>query len=189
MVKKYNKKLIVFLVLIVFIISLVTALYFLTPEEIVNTLGIRNAYLLAFVVAFFGGFSAGGSFAFISTIATLSIGGLNPIILGLVAGISLAIGDGIMFYLGSKGRELVIGKWKKRLDKVSHWTKRKAGKAIPFIAYLYIGLTPFPNDLIIIFLAIIKYPIKKLYAPIVLGDITFALLVSILAAKSLLIFN
>jgi len=146
MVKKYNRKLIGFLVLIVFIIGLVTALYFLTPEEIVDVLGVRNAYLLAFVVAFFGGFSAWSSFAFIATLATLSIGGLNPIILGLVAGISLAIGDGIMFYLGSKGRELIIGKWKKRLDKVSRWTKQKVGKAIPFIAYLYIGLTPFPND-------------------------------------------
>ena len=140
-----------------FIISLITLLYFFNPTEIVSKIGVRNGYILAFVVSFFGGFSSGGSFSFIVTLITLSVGGLNPIYLGLVAGISLAIGDMIMFYAGSKGRELIVGKWDKKIDKVSKFIKkRKLEKMIPLIAYLYIGFAPLPNDVLLLFLAAVE---------------------------------
>ena len=62
---EYKKKLIGFLVLVIFIVGLITLLYFISPQEIVNTVGVSNGYLLALVVSFFGGFSAGGSVSFI----------------------------------------------------------------------------------------------------------------------------
>lgn len=188
MVKKYNKKLISFLVLVIFLISLITLLYFISPEEIVNKIGVRNGYILAFVVSFFGGFSAGGSISFISLLITLAAGGMNPVYLGLIAGTSLAIGDMIMFYAGSKGRELVGGKWDKKIDNVANvFKKRKwSEKMIPIIAYLYIGFAPLPNDVLILFLAAIKYPAKKMNGIIILGDVTFALMIAILAAKGIL---
>lgn len=189
MIKEYYKKFLIFFTLVLFLVLLSVLLYFFSPEEIVDKIGIRNAYLLAFVVSFFGGFSALSSITFVATLITLSIGGLNPILLGLVSGTSLAIGDGIIFYIGSKGREIIIGKWERKLEKISKLIKRKVGKFIPFIAYIYIGLTPFPNDFMIVFLAMIKYPFKKLYAPIILGDLTFALLISIFATKVILIFT
>jgi len=189
MIRGHYKKILVFLVLIFFLGSLITLLYFFSPEEIVNKIGIKNAYLLAFVVSFFGGFSTLSSITFVATLITLSIGGLNPILLGLVAGTSLAIGDGIIFYIGFKGRGIVIGKWERKLDKISKLIKGKVGKFIPFITYIYVGLTPFPNDFIIVFLAMIGYPFKKLYTPIILGDLTFALLISIFATKLILIFT
>ena len=189
MVEKYYKKFLIFLALILFLIILSILLYFFSPEEIVNKIGIKNAYILAFVVSFFGGFSTLSSITFIATLATLSIGGVNPVILGLVAGTSLAMGDSLIFYIGFKGREIIIGKWEKKLGKISQWTKKRLEKFIPLIAYIYIGFTPFPNDFIILFLAMIKYPFKKLYLPIILGDLTFALLVSVLATKGILIFT
>ena len=189
MVEKYHKKVIFFLILIIFLIALITLLSFFTPEEIVNKIGIRNAYILAFIVSFFGGFSAWGSISFIATLVTLSVGGLNPVYLGVIAGIALAIGDGIILYIGSKGREIIIGEWNTKINNFSKKIKDKlSGWTIPFITYLYMGLTPFPNDLILVFLALIEYPKKKLYAPIILGDLTFALLISIFAAKGILLF-
>ena len=101
--KRGLKRTIIFLVLLVFIIFLITLLYFLTPEQIVELMGVRNAYILTFFVSFFGGFSAGGSVSFISLLITLVLGGLNPFYLGLIAGFSLTIGDMIMFYAGFKG--------------------------------------------------------------------------------------
>lgn len=187
MVKKYNKKLIGFLILVVFLISLIVLLRFVSPEQIVNKIGVRNGYILAFVVSFFGGFSAGGSVSFISLLIILVTGGMNPIYLGLVSGISLAIGDMIMFYAGSKGRELIEGKWDKRIKKVANVFKKRKGleKMIPIIAYLYIGFAPLPNDILILFLAAIEYPAKKMNGIIVLGDITFALMITILASKGI----
>jgi len=187
MVRKYNKKLIGFLILVVFLISLIVLLCFVNPEQIVNKIGVRNGYILAFVISFFGGFSAGGSVSFISLLIILVTGGMNPIYLGLVSGISLAIGDMIMFYAGSKGRELVKGKWDERIKKVANVFKKRKRleKMIPIIAYLYIGFTPLPNDVLILFLAAIEYPAKKMNRIIVLGDITFALMITILASKGI----
>jgi hypothetical protein len=160
----------------------------MSPEEIVNKIGVKNGYLLAFIVSFFGGFSAGGSITFIGLLITLVAGGLNPIYLGLLAGVSLAIGDMIMFYAGSKGRELVRGEWDKKIDKLSKvFEKRKwLRKTVPFLAYLYIGFAPLPNDVLILFLAAIEYPIKKMNAIIILGDLTFALMITLLAARGIM---
>lgn len=187
MAKKYNKKLISFLVLVVFLISLITLLYFINPKEIVNKIGVRNGYIITFVVSLFGGFSAGGSISFISLLITFVAGGMNPVYLGLVAGTSLAIGDMIIFYAGSKGRELVRGKWDKKIDKVANAFKKRKWleKIIPIIAYLYMGFVPLPNDVLILFLAAIEYPVKKMNVIIILGDITFALMITILAAKGI----
>ncbi len=187
MVKKYNKKLISFLALVIFLVFLIILLYFINPEEIVNKIGVRNGYILAFVVSFFGGFSAGGSISFISLLITFVAGGMNPVYLGLVAGTSLAIGDMIIFYAGSKGRELVRGKWDKKIDKVANVFKKRKWlkKIIPIIAYVYIGFIPLPNDILILFLAAIKYPVKKMNGIIILGDITFALIITILTAKGI----
>jgi len=191
MTKKYNKKIIGFSVLVIFLISLITLLFFISPEEIVNKLGVRNAYLLTFFVSFFGGFSSGGSITFITLLITFVLGGMNPIYLGLVAGTSLAIGDMIMFFAGSKGRELIKGKWDKKINKVAKvFEKRKwLKKLTPIIAYLYIGFTPLPNDILLLFLAALKYPAKKMNAIIILGDLTFALMLTILTSKGIMIFT
>jgi len=107
MIKKYYKNFLIFSALLLFLVLLSVLLYFFSPEEIVDKIGVKNAYFLAFVVSFFGGFSTLSSITFIATLITLSIGGLNPVLLGLVAGTSLAIGDGIIFYIGFRGREIV----------------------------------------------------------------------------------
>ena len=112
---------------------------------------------------------------------------MNPIYLGLVSGISLAIGDMIMFYAGSKGRELIRGKWDRKIDKVANVFKKRKWleKTIPVIAYLYMGFVPLPNDVLILFLAAIEYPVKRMNGIIVLGDITFALMITILTGKGI----
>ncbi|MBR9676549.1 hypothetical protein GOV04_00215 [Candidatus Woesearchaeota archaeon] len=188
MKKKYEKKVLIFCALALFIILLITLLFFFDPKTVVENLGVRNAYLLTFVISFFGGFSAGGSATFIATLITFAVAGLNPLYLGITAGVALAIGDVIMFIAGSKGRDLIKGKIDKKISKFSKFLKGKVEKFIPFIAYVYIGLTPFPNDLLILSLAAIKYPQKKVYAPIILGDITFALTVTFLAARGITFF-
>jgi len=187
--KKYNiKKIISFVILAVFLISLITLLLFVSPVEIVDKIGVRNGYILAFFVSFFGGFSAGGSISFISVLITLVAGGMNPIYLGIISGISLAIGDMIMFFAGSKGRQLVRGKWDKKIDKLADVFKKRKWleKLVPIIAYIYIGFAPLPNDVLILFLAAIEYPPKRMNAIIILGDLTFALMLTLVVAKGVL---
>jgi len=183
--KSYTKNVIIFVILVAFLAALIASLFFFSPEEIIREVGVTNAYILLFVISFFGGFSAGGSVSFLAVLATLAAGGLNPWLLGITAGIALAIGDIIMFFIGLKGRELITGKWKERINRFSKFVDKKAHKFIPFIVYLYMGFTPFPNDLIILSLAAINYPKKKVYLPIILGDLTFAILFAILASMGI----
>jgi len=179
-----NKK-IIFFTLVVFSISLFALFYFISPEDIVNKIGVRNGYVLVFLVSLFGGFSAGGFVYFASILVTLVAGGLDPLHVGLIAGISLSLGDLVMFYLGSKGRELIKGKWKERINKVTEICKKSKWlqKATPVFAYLYMGFSPFPNDIIILLLAAIKYPPKAMSIIIISADMTFAMILAFLGAN------
>lgn len=187
--KSRLKNILIFVILAAFFISFVVLLNFYSPDEIVGMIGARNAYIVMFFLSLFGGFSAIGSISFILALITLSVAGLNPLILGLVSGIALATGDMIMFFISSRGREIIKGKWEKRLKKLSKHVNTNLGKVIPFIIYFYMSFTPFPNDLLIISLAMIKYPLKKAYIPMILGDLTFPIIVAILASKGIRLLN
>jgi hypothetical protein len=188
MEKESIVELVIFLCLVLFIISLMVLLYFISPEQIVAKMGISNVYLFTLLISFFAGFSAWTSFSMVAILLTFVAGGISPIFLGLITGLGLAVGDIIMFFVGSRGRKLISGRWKKRLNKIARFFDGKLKKLVPFLCYIYIGLTPFPNNFLIIFLALIKYPIKKLYVPIVLGDMTFPLVITLLAAKGITFF-
>jgi len=183
-----TKNIIIVSGVITLIISLLIFLYYFSPEEIVSKIGVNNSYLILFFISFFGGFSAFGAFSFFATIITFVTGGLNPLYVGLIAGASLATGDLIMFFLGIKGREAIKGKLKVRLDKLSKKVTTKTEKFIPFIIFIYIGLVPLPNDILILFLAMIKYKPKKVIIPLILGDFAFTLLLSFLSFKGISLF-
>lgn len=130
-----------------------------------------------FLVSLFGGFSAGGSLSFIATLIAFTTGGLNPIYLGLISGVALAIGDMFMFYAASKGRELIPDKYEGRIDRLAHYLHGKNNFMIEIFIFLYMALAPLPNDLLLFSLAAVKYPQKRLVIPLILGDIAFPMLI------------
>lgn len=189
--KENYKKIIAFAVLFLLVSSLFALLFFYSPKELVGIIGVRNGYLLAFFVSFFGGFSAAGSVSFITILFTLTAGGMNPFYLALVSGFSLSIGDILMFYTAEKGRELIRGKWDRRIDKLSVIFKQKKifRKILPFLAYIYVGFTPFPNDILIVSLAALRYPRKLMVGILILGDVSFTLLLTTMASRGIQFFN
>jgi membrane protein YqaA with SNARE-associated domain len=93
-----------------------------------------------------------------------------------------------MLFIGRKAVKTVDKKWNNRLEKLSKKFNKKTIFIIPFLTFFYIAFIPLPNDIMIAFLAIIDYPFKKVAIPIVLGDYTFTILVSILASQGILLF-
>ncbi len=188
---KKQKRIITFSILVVFLASLSVLFLFVTPEEVVEKVGVHNGYILMFAVAFFGGFSVIGSTSFVSLLITLVLGGMNPIYLGLISGISLSLGDMLMFYLACKGRELIKGKWRERIRKITKLFQEKIWleKIIPVVAFIYFGFIPLPNDIVIVSLAMIKYPRKRTKIIILLGDITFAMLIVLSTTKGIMMFK
>jgi len=187
--RKIYKGILYFSFLILIFASVLVSVYFIGPETIVAKIGVNNAYLLIFFMALFAGFSVWTSTAYMITLVSLALGGINPFVLGLIAGIGLSIGDIFMFFIASKGRKIITGKWDKRIEKFSKRIKNRGSKWIAVLSYIYIGLTPFPNDFLIIFLGFIEYPMKKIYPVIILGDLTFSTLVAVLASKGILLFT
>lgn len=183
-ISSHRKKVYSFFFLLTFVIGVIIFFTIVNPEQLVEQLGVHNGYLLLFFVSLFGGFSAGGSVTFISLLVALTLGGLNPVYLGVVAGISLSIGDMVMFLMGSQGRDLLKGETNEKLTHVASIFKKNRilKKITPFLAYLYMGLTPLPNDLLLLFLAGIKYPRKYTFVIIVIGDLTFPLTLTLSTA-------
>lgn len=166
---------ITFLVLLVALI--IVFLFFFDASEIVERIGIQNSYLVMFFVSLFGGFSAGGSFSFIATLITFTSGGLNPLYLGIIAGVALAIGDLFMFYAASRGRELFTSRYDKKIKRLSHFVDGKNNLFIEVFIFIYMAIAPLPNDLLLVSLAAIKFPQKRIIIPLILGDFVFPMIV------------
>ena len=175
-----KKEKVTFAVMISVALFFVILFIFVSPQEVVSQIGVENTYILAFFVSLFGGLSAGGSASFISLIISLVIGGLDPLYLGIVSGIGITLGDIFLFTAFSKGRHLVKKSWDKKIKTFAKKIEDNKFYSFitPFLAYVYVGLSPFPNDILLAFLATIDYSKAKTYTIIFLGDITFTLLLA-----------
>lgn len=147
--------------------------FYAGPENIVGFIGVENSYLLAFLVATIGGVSTFTSTYYYATIITLSVGGLNPFLLGFVSGIGVTIGDSVFFYMTHKGRNFfehfIFGK---KLEFLSKWLNSQPFWMVALISFLYTGFTPFPTDILMIVLALGRYPFIRILPFFLLGNIT-----------------
>ena len=174
--KKIKRSLIIALVVIVLIIWTVF-LYEISPQKIVEKIGITNGYLLAFFAALLSGttFILPTSYIFI---LTLSLGGLNPFILGFLAGVGGILGDSLTYYLGYKGKEVIDEHYKKFLNKVCIMCYEKPQWKVWLFLFVYGAIIPLPNNLVVIPLGLAHYPYKRLVIPLGLGNIVFYTLVA-----------
>lgn len=141
-------------------------------RDLVETIGVRNGYLLALGVALLGGVSTFTTASFYSTIGLLAIGGLSPFILALVTAPALLLGDCLFYYLGHKGRESLSHHTMARVRRIELWFEARPKYYRPLGIYVYSAFTPFPADILMVALAVIKYPLKRAWLPILMGHIT-----------------
>jgi len=176
-----NKNILIISSIILIIIIWSILLYYIKPSEIVEAIGINNGYLITFLVALFAGASAITSTTYYATIITFSLGDLNPILLALMVGPALVIGDSIFFFIGYKISKIARGQLKEKMNKFSKWIITRKKWFVPFVIYFYSGFTPFPTDILMISLSVAKYPFKKVIIPLLLGNITLAFIIGTLA--------
>lgn len=180
--KKRWRFLIDFLVL-VFIILLIVFLINNRPGKIVDMIGVHNGYIAAFLIAFFGGLA---TFTFVSVypaVIALALGGLNPILLGIIAATGLTIANVFFFYFGVKGRDAAeTSRFFKRFSLgISRWFERLPEWAVPVFIWVYVGLTPFPNNILTASGGLLDIPFKKLVIPLYIGNLTLMILFAYLA--------
>jgi hypothetical protein len=183
---KHTKKLLAIIPFIFLLAVILIFVYIINPQELINKIGLQNGYILAFISAFFGGFSSATAATFYGIFAALISGGLNPIYLGLIGGIALSLGDMLIFQFGNQGRKLATGKIDQEIKYItSKIKKHNLEKFIPITAFIYLAATPLPNDWLLLFLAAIEYSPRKTRIIIILGDIT---LYTILVSQGITLF-
>jgi membrane protein DedA with SNARE-associated domain len=148
-----------------------------------NELVFAYGYLGAFIVCIIGNVSiilpvpfALVVYAFGST--------LNPLLLGIVAGIGSTIGEMSSYIVGRGGRRVIESRYGGRLDTVKKLVE-KHGMLVIFL----VALLPVPDDLLLIPLGMMKYPVKKLLFAMLLGKTGMCLFLAYAGAYSLSYFR
>lgn len=188
--KTRRKKILIFTLLAIFLAAMFIFATTVDLEALVNRLGAHNGYIIAFIVSFFAGFSAFTAVSFYSILITLVAGGLSPVLLAIIVGASLSLGDIFMFYFGRKGRDILSGRADRLFERMSRFLRKPGrGKYIPLFAYIYISFIPLPNDWLLLFLASIRYPNRIMNLIIVAGDFSHACILTFLTSRGILIFS
>ncbi|NOS67665.1 MAG: hypothetical protein HOO67_04860 [Candidatus Peribacteraceae bacterium] len=148
-------------------------IYQYPPGEIVDFFGTQNGYVATLFLSFIGGISIIVPIPFHLALMTFAAGGLNPVLLGVMATIGQASGDSTSYLLGFSGRKLVsvshftsVERFQKWCMGLSYW--KFAGALITYGA-----ISPFSNDWLLIPMGIAHYPYRKVMVPLEIGNLIF----------------
>jgi membrane protein YqaA with SNARE-associated domain len=168
--------------IVLFIISWSVLLYYYSPEDIVNFVGIENVYAFIFLIALVGGVSTFTSTTFYTALITISLGGVNTITVALLASIGLTIGDLLFYYLGSQSKKCIKERYESKINRFVSYMERTGDTIVMFLIFLY-SLAPLPSDILAIALAIVEFPFKKMIVPLLVGN--FILIVALVELSKL----
>ncbi|WP_321431213.1 VTT domain-containing protein [uncultured Methanolobus sp.] len=157
--------------IVLFIVSWSVLLYYYSPEDIVNFIGIENVYAFIFLIALVGGVSTFTSTTFYTALITISLGGVNTITVALLASIGLTIGDLLFYYLGSQSKKCIKERYESKINGFVSYMERTGDTIVMFLIFLY-SLAPLPSDILAIALAIVEFPFKKMIVPLLIGNFT-----------------
>ncbi|MDK2832640.1 MAG: hypothetical protein PWQ51_1544 [Methanolobus sp.] len=159
------------ILIILFIISWSVLLHYYSPEDIVNFIGVNNIYAFIFLIALVGGVSTFTSTTFYTALITIAVGGVNTIIVALLASIGLTIGDLLFYYLGSQSKQCIKKRYENKVNTFVSYMEKTGDTIVMFLIFLY-SLTPLPSDILAIALAIVEFPFKKMIGPLLVGNFT-----------------
>jgi len=155
-------------------------LYLMPVEDLVQELGVQNAYIIGFTAALIAGFSSLTGTAAYAAVIAFSRAGADPLYLGVASGIGLFISDTAFFFLMLRGRESVEDRFRSFLKKVHALIERVPPVVVYVGTYLFCAFGPIPNDVILAALVIAGYRYRRFWLALLLGDVTFMLFLSYL---------
>jgi membrane protein YqaA with SNARE-associated domain len=109
-----------------------------------------------------------------STFVFLAAAALNPLLLGIVAGMGAALGELVGYVFGRAGRKIGQKKFEKELDKARRMFEKYGG----FLALIVFAATPLPDDVAGIVAGLLKYDVKRFFVAVSIGKIIFHLVLA-----------
>ncbi len=169
-----NKKIKVsaIIILILLIASWSMLLIYISPEELVEVIGVSNSYLVLIIGGFLGGISLFIPFPNYLLVFTFGAAGLTPIFLGLSAALGAMLGESTSYLVGHASHLLLTEKWQKRVIKLNNWLVRTPYWLV-FIVFVLLGSLPLPNDFLMVPLGLARYRFWSVIIPVGIGNIIF----------------
>lgn len=173
--------------IILFFLAWALFFHYYPIENLIERIGIKNVYLIAFVFSIIGGFSSITGLSLYAGLAVLARSGVNPYLLGLIAGVGIFISDSLFYFLLSRMKSVITSihhRSQTLFDKVWRFLYRMPSWVVFFGIYLYAGFAPIPNDILLAVLALSSYEYKEFAPFLFLGDLTGMILLTTVAAAS-----
>ncbi len=173
-------------IMLAMVAGLAVVLFMYDIREMVQVLGIRNSYLIAFLFSIVGAYTNMTKITTYPLVVALALGHSQPLLVGLFAGLGLAVGDILFYYMGFTAREMTGGKTRARLEKLLARLKRQSMVVVQAFIFLYVAFSPFPNNLLTGALAFTGYPFVRVLVPLVLGDLTLPVVIALLVSRGII---
>jgi membrane protein YqaA with SNARE-associated domain len=173
---------VVYSIVLLVIVSWSVALYFVSPEAIVSSLG-ATTLPAVFVAGVLGGTSIIFPFPYYLVVVTASAGGANPLLVGLSAGLGVIVGDTTSYLVGRAGREVLPAK---AAGAIAFVQRRVSDiHTVKFYAFLFVygAVMPLPNDIVMVPLGAAGVPYWRVILPFGAGNILFNIVVAWLSAR------
>ncbi len=169
--QKYSARILGVLPLITLVV--ISALfYFSSAERVVSLIGVENAYVFIFILAFLGGITTFSGIPYHMMLMALAAGGLNPLALGLTTAIAVSLGDCTSYFVGYFGRALVSSRIERALTRLAALQEHHP-RLLPAVFFLYGACVPFSSDLVTIPMGLLRYPLWRVIVPLGIGTVMF----------------
>ncbi len=179
--KFFKKKHKGFIILLLFVLIWIGFLFFASPRELVELIGVETGYLVIFLTALIGVSGFTSLPYYISLITLASSGEFNVFYLVFLAAPACAIGDTVFFFLGYKGHYALDEFTNKRLKIFSIWINKRNPWKVPLFAYIYTSIAPLPQDILMIALGLGRVKFWPVFIAVLFGNANFIALVYLLS--------
>lgn len=177
MQKSTIKKIIVW-TLIILLIAWSIFLFYIDVNTVIASIGIENTYVILFLVAAVSGTSFLTSASFYVVYLAYVHADLHPLTLGIVGGLGMSIGDSLFFFLSRTAGDVMNLSKNKTYKKLFAYISRLPHWGVYIFTYLYASFSPFPNDILMVALGVLRFRYSRIIPIIIIGNITLLTLVA-----------
>jgi membrane protein YqaA with SNARE-associated domain len=147
-------------------------LVYVSPDSLINYIGINNAYFLMFAVAALSGLSTFNSVPYYAILLVLANAGVNPFFLGTASALGVMSGDSFSYFIGRQGSAVIPKILRPVFRKINSWAVNFP-RMFPLVCFVYGAICPLSNDFITISSGIAKIAFARVMIPLALGNIIF----------------
>lgn len=172
-----------------FVVAWTLLFFFLSPEELVASLGVQQVYAVVFLLSVLGALLSMTTFSTYPAIVAFALGGMSFVGLVATAGLGLTLGDRIFYSLGTRVKKLLSGRPERWAVRLEEWLEARPRWQITGVTYVWVGLLPLANNVLTGALALGGYRFRDVLMPIFLGNVTFPAAVAWLATQGIELYG